>query len=303
VSGVLVTGASGFVGLPVLERLASRGEEVHAISTRARPPEVAGVCWHRADLADGAAVEELVEGLAPERLVHLAWCTEHGHYWRSPENVLWVGRSLQLLHAFVRRGGRRVVVLGTCAEYDWSSVGGSLSECASPLAPATPYGAAKDALRRVARAYTEQEGVELVWGRLFFPYGPREVPERLVPSVIRSLLSGEPVATGSSERIRDFMYVDDVADALAAILDSPVVGPVNIASGVPVTVGEVVERMARLTGRLELAGGGALPDRPGEPPMLLADVARLRDEVGFRPRWALADGLAASVRWWREHAQ
>lgn len=301
-SGVLVTGASGFIGLPVLEQLAGAGEKVHAISTRARPPVVAGVCWHRLDLADGAAAEDLVGRLAPERLVHLAWCTEHARFWRAPENLLWVARSLRLLHAFVRRGGRRVVVLGTCAEYDWSSVEGPLSEFTSPLAPATLYGTAKDALRRLACAYAEQEGVELAWGRLFFPYGPREAPGRLVPSVIRALLAGEPIATGSCEHGRDFMHVEDVAGAVVALLDSGVLGAVNIASGVHVTVGEVLEQIVHLTGRCELVRGGALPGRPGEPRLLLADVARLRDEVGFSPRWALSDGIAASVRWWQEHA-
>ncbi|MGD0455560.1 MAG: NAD(P)-dependent oxidoreductase [Solirubrobacteraceae bacterium] len=299
-SGVLVTGASGFVGLPVLERLVCAGAEVHALSTRARPPELPGVCWHRADLADRDEVDGLLDGIAPERLVHLAWCTEHGRFWRAPENVLWVQWSLQLVHAFVRRGGRRLLVLGTCAEYDWSSVEGPLSESASPLAPATLYGAAKDALRRVTHAYTEQEGVELAWGRLFFLYGPREAPGRLVPSVIRSLLAGEPVATGSGEQVRDFMHVEDVAGAVVALLDSPVVGAVNIASGAAVTVGELIDRIVQLLGRPELVRRGALPERAGEPRLLLADVARLRDEVGFRPHWALGDGLAASVRWWQE---
>jgi len=295
-----VTGASGFVGLPVLERLVCAGAEVHALSTRARPPELPGVCWHRADLADRDEVDGLLDGIAPERLVHLAWCTEHGRFWRAPENVLWVQWSLQLVHAFVRRGGRRLLVLGTCAEYDWSSVEGPLSESASPLAPATLYGAAKDALRRVTHAYTEQEGVELAWGRLFFLYGPREAPGRLVPSVIRSLLAGEPVATGSGEQVRDFMHVEDVAGAVVALLDSPVVGAVNIASGAAVTVGELIDRIVQLLGRPELVRRGALPERAGEPRLLLADVARLRDEVGFRPHWALGDGLAASVRWWQE---
>ncbi len=300
-SGVLVTGAGGFIGLPVLERLASAGEEVHALSRRERPPKVLGVCWHQVDLADHTAVDRLIGELTPERLVHLAWCTEHGRLWRAPENVLWVQRSLQLLHAFVRSGGRRLLVLGTCAEYDWSAVAGPLVESGSPLAPATLYGAAKDALRRVAGAYAEQEGVELAWGRLFFLYGPREDPGRLVPSVIRSLLAEQAIAIGSGERVRDFMHVEDVAAGVVALLDSPVVGAVNIASGAGVTVSDMVDRIVQLIGHPELVRRGALPDRPGEPRSLVADVARLRDEVGFHPRWTLADGLAGTVGWWEEH--
>lgn len=300
-TGVLVSGASGFVGLPVVERLAGSGEQVHALFTRVRPRELPGVCWHRLDLADYVAVEELIGRLSPERLIHLAWCTQQDSVWRAPENVLWVEHSLQLLYTFVRGGGRRAVLLGTCAEYDWSSADGPLGESASRLAPATLYGAAKDGLRRVARAYAEQEGVELAWARLFFLYGPREPPGRLVSSVVRSLLAGELVPTTSGEQVRDFMHVEDVAAGVVALLDSSVVGAVNIASGAGVSVGGVVDRIVQLIGRSELVRRGALPDRPAEPPLLLADVARLREEVGFRPRWSLQDGLAATVRWWEEN--
>jgi nucleoside-diphosphate-sugar epimerase len=297
---VLVSGAGGFVGLPLLAQLTRTDREVHALSTRARPSTPAGVHWHVLDLADGAAVEELMNELAPEQLVHLAWCTEHGRFWHVPENVVWVERSLQLMRAFVRRGGQRMVMLGTCAEYDWSSIDGPLAEASSPVAPATLYGIAKDALRRVAEGYAEQQGVELAWGRLFLLYGPREAPRRLVASVIRALLAGKPAETGSGERIRDFLHVEDAAGAVAALLDSSVVGAVNIASGVGLSVQELVDRIVEAVGPPKLVRRGALVDRAGEPLLLMADVSRLRDEVGYLPRWTLADGLLATVRWWEE---
>jgi nucleoside-diphosphate-sugar epimerase len=303
VTRVLVTGAGGFVGLPLLERLGGEGREVHALCTRA--PAVAApawVHWHRLDLFDAHALDALIGELAPDQLVHLAWCTEHGRFWRAQENVEWVAHSLALVRAFVRCGGRRLVMAGTCAEYDWSAVGSrALVEASSPLVPATLYGTAKDALRRVASAYAQQEQVELAWARLFFPYGPREARGRLVPSLIRSLLARQPAATGAGERARDFMYVEDVAGALAALLDSSVTGPVNIASGVRVTVAQLAKEVGRLTGHPGLLHVGALRDREPEPPLLLADVTRLREEVGYRPRWTLAEGLATTVRWWREH--
>ncbi len=295
---VLVTGAAGFIGLPLAAELARRGAEVHALSRRRSPPQVPGVRWHKADLADGARIEELMRELAPGRLVHLAWCMEHGRYWSAPENVAWVERSLCLMRAFVRHGGRRLLVLGTCAEYDWSAADRPLCESRSRVAPATLYGTAKDALRRVAGAYAEREGVELAWARPFFLYGPRELPERLVASVARSLLAEESVSTRRGAQVRDLLHVEDAAGALAALLDSTVTGEVNIASGVGVRVDEVVDRIAQLIGRPELIRRGALPDRPGEPPLLVADVARLREEVGYRSRWELPDGLAATVRWW-----
>ena len=299
---VLVSGGSGFLGMPLLARLVYAGKEVHALSTRARPAEPAGVRWHQLDLADHRAVEQAMRAVAPEQLVHLAWCTEHGRYWHAPENVEWVERSLQLTRAFVRHGGRRLVMLGTCAEYDWSTPAAAepLAESSAAIAPATLYGVAKDALRRVAGAFAAEQGVELAWGRLFFLYGPREDPRRLVPSVVRSLLGSQPVATSSGRQVRDFMHVDDAAGAIAALLDSSLIGAVNIASGAGVGVGEVIDRIVVSTGHAELVRRGALPDRPGDPPLLVADVARLRDEIGYRPRWTLADGLAATVRWWQQ---
>jgi nucleoside-diphosphate-sugar epimerase len=302
VTRVLVTGASGFVGRPVLVKLAKSGYEVHALSRRSSPVQMAGVRWHRIDLGNADAVGALVQDLRPERLVHMAWHVEHGSFWNASENVLWVERSLSLMRAFVGAGGRRAVVLGTCAEYDWTAAGEPLREMGSPLAPSTLYGVAKDALRRVMASYAEREGVELAWGRLFFLYGPYEVGARLVPSVIQALLAGEIMETTKGEQRRDFLHVEDVAGAVAALLDSTVSGPVNIASGQAVTVAEVVQLLARLIGRPELIRLGALTDRRGDPPLLVADVGRLRDEVGFRPSWTIADGLADAVRWWTERA-
>lgn len=299
---VLVTGGSGFIGLPLLAELMRRGQEVHALSSRATPPALEGVRWHRADLGDEASVRALLAELRPERLVHLAWYVEHGRFWSAPENVLWVERSLALLRAFAAAGGRRAVLLGTCAEYSWEDADEPLSELTSPLAPATLYGVAKDTLRRLASAYAQQEGFELAWGRLFFLYGPREAPARLVASVIRALLAGEPAETASGTQRRDFLHVDDVAGALAALLERPVVGPVNIASGNAVVLADVVDLIGRELGRPELVRRGALPDRPGEPPLLAADVTRLREEVAFCPLVSLEDGIAAAVAWWRERA-
>src|SRR5215207_5082472 len=91
--------------------------------------------------------------------------------------------SLALLRAFAAAGGRRAVVAGTSAEYDWHAVGRRCHERRTPLRPATLYGAAKHALHTAAAPYAEQVGFELAWGRVFFVYGPWEPEGRLVPSV------------------------------------------------------------------------------------------------------------------------
>jgi nucleoside-diphosphate-sugar epimerase len=152
----------------------------------------------------------------------------------------------------------------------------------------------------VAERFAEQAGFELAWGRIFFVYGPGEPDGRLVPSVGRGLLAGEPVPTTRGNQIRDFMHVEDVGRAFAALADGGLTGAVNVASGEPVTVREVVGELADAAGRPDLLRPGALPERKGDPPRLVADVSRLREEAGFTPRIGLADGLRGALDWLRE---
>lgn len=292
---VLVTGATGFIGRHAIPTLVAAGHEVHAV-THGRGGEGAGVTWHRADLLAGA---EVVADVAPEVLLHLAWYVEPGRFWTAPENVRWLEASLALLRAFQAAGGRRAVVAGTSAEYDWDAVEERCVERRTPLRPATLYGAAKHALHSVGASYAEEAGFELAWGRIFFVYGPGEPDGRLVPSVGRALIAGRPVPTTSGEQVRDFMHVQDVADAFVALVGSDATGPINIASGDPVTVREVVDSLADIAGRPELPRPGELTEREGDPPRLVADIARLRGEVGFAPRIGLREGLEGTLEWLR----
>jgi nucleoside-diphosphate-sugar epimerase len=293
----MLTGATGFVGAPTLGALAEAGHEVHAVARRSGP-ELDGATWHEADLLEGA---DVLDEVRPEILVHVAWYAEHGRFWDSRENVRWVEASLALLRAFVAAGGRRAVMVGTCAEYEWGGED-NLNEHDSPVRPATLYGACKEALHRLAAAQARESGFELAWGRLFFMYGPDEYPARLVPSVIRALLAGERAATTTGTQVRDFMHVEDVAMALVALTQSDVTGPVNIASGSPSSVADIVEKIGALTGAAHLIDRGARPTPDGEPARIVADVKRLEREVGYRPSISLGDGLRSTVDWWRGRA-
>lgn len=297
-SRVLVTGASGFIGSHAIAPLLAAGHEVHAVSSRA-PAADAGAIWHRANLLESA---EVIAAVRPDVLLHLAWYTEHGRFWTAPDNVRWVEASLALLRTFVAVGGRRAVLAGTCAEYDWSGEE-PLDESETPLRPATLYGAAKHALHVVAAAYAAQVELELAWGRVFFLYGPGEAPGRLVPAVARALLAAEPARTTAGTQVRDLLHVHDVAAAFAALVDSDVSGAVNVASGKGIALREVIELVAHVAGRPELLELGALDSRSGEPERLVADVTRLREEVGLRPRVNLPEGIESTVEWWRSRGQ
>jgi nucleoside-diphosphate-sugar epimerase len=293
VSRVLLTGATGFVGRHALTALSDAGHEVHALARR-RGADAPGVIWHEVDLLAGC---EIVGEIEPEILVHLAWYAEHGSFWSSPENVRWVQASLALLRAFAAAGGRRAVMAGTCAEYEWSR---EVYREDAPLAPATLYGAAKHGLHTVAAAYAEQAGLSLAWGRLFFLYGPHEDPRRFVPSIIVPLLRGEPAQMTAGNQRRDFLHTSDAGAAFAALAGSELEGAINVASGEAVELREIAERIAERTGRRELLQIGARPTPAGEPPALLADVGRLRDQIGWSPETGLDDGLDGVLAWWRQ---
>jgi nucleoside-diphosphate-sugar epimerase len=297
VSRVLVTGAGGFIGRHALAPLTGRELEVHAVSSRDREDEP-GVRWHRADLLDPGAAAPLIDEVRPTHLLHFAWYAEHGKFWTSTENVRWVEASLRLLRAFAEAGGERAVLAGTCTEYEW---GGEepLSERSSAVRPATLYGSAKHGLHSVAAAYARERGIGLAWGRIFFLYGPGEHPDRLVASLTRAMIEGRAAPTSSGELVRDFLHVADVADAFVALLESDVDGAVNIASGQGAAIREVGERLGALTERPELLRVGELPPRPGDPQRVVADASRLRDEVGWAPRYDLDSGLRHTVEWWR----
>jgi nucleoside-diphosphate-sugar epimerase len=300
---VLLTGATGFIGSRAIEPLLAAGYQIHALARR--PGNSTGVSWHAVDLLDDGATAQLVSELSAEYLLHFAWYTEHGSFWGSPENLSWVVASLRLLRAFHEAGGRRAVMAGTCAEYDWSDTSEPCRElerasgAATPERPATFYGAAKHATRIVAGAYAGEVGLSLAWGRVFLLYGPGEDERRLVPQVARALLGATEVQTSDGTQIRDFMHVEDVARGFVALLGSAVEGPVNVASGEGVEIARVLQLIGDATGRPDLLRLGALPRRAGEPQRLVADSGRLRTEVGFEPRIALEDGIAETVDWWR----
>jgi nucleoside-diphosphate-sugar epimerase len=300
---VLVTGASGFVGRRALAPLLARGFEVHAVGRAARAPAGTpeAVVWHGADLLDAGARRALVAEVGASHLLHLAWYAEPGAFWTARDNAPWVAATIGLVDQFAAAGGERAVLAGSCAEYDWDGPQPLREDAA--IAPATYYGVCKDATRRVCAGLADVAGLRFAWGRIFFLYGPGEDRRRLVASVASRLVRGERAPTSAGTQLRDFLHVDDVAGAFAALVDSGVEGAVNVASGEGVAVRAIAERLAAAAGHPELLDVGAVAQRPGDPPEVTADVARLRDEVGFAPALSLRDGLEQTVAWWRDQTR
>jgi nucleoside-diphosphate-sugar epimerase len=293
---VLVTGATGFIGQHALEPLVERGFHVHAVSSKRVVPRVSAVAWHTVDLFEPDSVRALLDTVRPSHLLHFAWSMVPGGSAPAEENLRWVNATLDLARSFAASGGERAVMAGSCAEYDWRY--GYCDEQLTPLAPRTHYGVCKNAVRAVCDAYFADSGISFGWGRIFFVYGPHEPLPRLVPSIVSSLKKQQPAKCTHGEQMRDYLHVEDVAGACVALLDTDVRGPVNIASGQPVTLRDIAEHIARRLNAEPLLRMGAVPAAPDDPPMLVADVRRLANDVGWKPRHSLQSGLDHTIGWW-----
>jgi nucleoside-diphosphate-sugar epimerase len=153
----------------------------------------------------------------------------------------------------------------------------------------------------MTESFARQMNISAAWGRIFFLFGPHEHPSRLVASVTRSLLRGERARCSHGEQVRDLLYVQDVADAFVALLESDVSGPVNIASGQPVRLKEVIYRIGEKIGREDLIELGAIAAPANDPPSLVAETIRLNREVGWSPQHSLDEGLESTISWWKNH--
>ena len=298
---VLLTGATGFIGRQALLPLIARGFDVHC-TYRTDKPEIISdeknVTWHRTDLLNNNDIENLFESVSPAYLLHLAWDVTSGSYLESTNNFNWLVSSLHLLHEFAESGGRRAVCAGTCFEYDLRY--GYCTENLTPTVPSTYYGSCKHQLQSIGEKYAEKAGFDFAWGRIFYPYGPYEYPTRLVPSVIKSLLNGEIAQCTHGNQVRDFLHVVDIADAFVTILNSHVNGVINIGSGKPVSIKELVLQIAKNLGKEEDIRLGALPARENEPPFIVGDTNRLKNEVQWCQKYSLEEGILDTILWWKK---
>jgi nucleoside-diphosphate-sugar epimerase len=152
-------------------------------------------------------------------------------------------------------------------------------------------------------SYAQTHNMSSAWPRVFFLYGPNEHPDRLVSSVIRALLLDKEARCSHGKQIRDYLFVQDVADAIGSLLDSDVEGAVNIGSGQPIVLKDIVITLGRMLDRPDLIKLGAIPSRSNDAPLVIADVGHLSTALPWRPRYSLEEGLRQTIAWWRDHGE
>jgi nucleoside-diphosphate-sugar epimerase len=296
----LVTGGGGFVGARAVRALTTEGRQVAVI---ARPGES---LWRladlegrfeaiEADLADRDRMAGIVRDWRPDAALHCAWYVEPGLYPESPKNIDCLMQSVRLAEDLIAASCRRIVMVGTCAEYDTDA--GFLRED-GPVRPATLYAATKLATRLIVERLAERSGAALAWARLFYLYGPDEDPRRLIPALIRALLEGREFPATDGEQVRDYLHIDDAAAGLAELVGNGVPGVFNICSGEGIRLRRIMQMIGDQMGKAELIRFGSQPRRDWEPPFICGDNSRMRS-LGWRPGRDLAVGLRETIEYWR----
>lgn len=283
---IFVTGGTGFVGSEIVKETLSRGHNVAVLSRNngSKIPE-------GALLVEGSLEQcpwDKVANFKPDVCIHSAWITTPGVYLESPKNHEWYAKSLRFLLQLPAVGVKAIYAFGTCLEYEAAVA--PLEEDA-PTNPTITYARCKADLYSDLQKLLPKK-VSLGWFRLFYPYGENEPQEKLVTMASRHLINGQKVFLKSPHDRVDFIHVSDVAVAVLASCEAEFTGSINIGSGVPLTVLEIVSKIADITGNRELVEWA-----PGLPKLesgRIASVKRLR-AIGWAPLIPIDAGLKTVI--------
>lgn len=314
---VLVTGAAGFIGSWLTERLLERGDEVVGLDNfdpfydRAIKEQNLEIAREHAafrmvegDLRDRADVSALFGDGEFDAVVHLAakagvrpsLADPAGYY----ETNL-VGTS-NLLEEMREAGCRRLVFASSSSVYG-NNRKVPFHEDDRVDAPISPYAATKKAGEDLCHVYHAVHGFSILALRFFTAYGPRQRPEMAIHAFTRWLFAGEPIPVfGDGSMERDFTYIDDVVDGVVSAVDR-VLGAdafdiVNLGESEPIRLSRLVAALERATGREAVIDRRAVP--PGDVDRTFADVSRARDLLGYEPRVGIDEGLRRFVEWYRQ---
>lgn len=300
---LLVTGAAGFIGSHLVERLVADGHTVTGLDALRRPGaerNLRAVRDHpgfRLVVGDVLEVDLAALLLGVDGVFHLggrpgvrdSWGVEFPSYVR--DNLL---ATQRLAEAAVAVGGVRIVFASTSSVYGTAPM--PFRE-EGPTRPVSPYGVSKLAAEVLLAAYAANFGLPVVVLRYFTVYGPRQRPDMAFAKWFRAVPLGEEIALYGQESRRDFTYVQDAVEATVRALAAPPGRTYNVASGAPIQVDQAVREIGAVCGRAAVVR--LVPRPAGDPPATSADIDAARRDLGYRPRTALPEGLRRQWEWMR----
>jgi dTDP-glucose 4,6-dehydratase len=323
---ILVTGGAGFIGSAVVRLAVARGHEVvnlDALTYAANLANVAPVAqsnlysFEHADIRDRATLDRIFATHRPDAVMHLA---AESHVDRSIDgpgdfietNITGTFNLLEAARSYWVRSGKPEVFrfhhISTDEVFGSLGTEGQFTE-ETPYDPRSPYSASKAASDHLVRAWHETYGLPVVLTNCSNNYGPYHFPEKLIPVVILNALHGKPIPVyGKGENVRDWLYVEDHADALLLVLAKGAVGRSYNIGGenerrnidLVRTICTLLDHMApRATPYASLIT--FVTDRPGHDARYAIDPARIRQELGWRPSVTVEEGLRRTVRWYLDN--
>jgi UDP-glucose 4-epimerase len=304
VRSVLITGGGGMIGAHLVRRCLQDGQQV-TVTTRSHrcPDRLAGVADRiqvlQVELCDLDVVRAALNGAKPDVVVHLASTAFNPPPTTALHLEVNVLGLANLLEAVRDRPGLRVVHTGSAAQY---GDGDDLSENMAER-PTTWLGISKSCAASVLHGAGRMFGLETVELRLFTPFGPGERAGRLIPHTILSALRGDTVTLGDGRPERDYIYIDDVVDAIVRAMSRPLPpsAVMNIGSGIGRSVAAVADRILELMGRPVSLRLGARPARADEIWKASANIVRAKALLGWQPRVDFDEGLRRTIDWFRAH--
>lgn len=303
---ILITGATGFVGSCLTHRLIREDCDLHIIKREQsniwRIKDILNrVVVHNVDLIDADSLEKLVKRIKPEIIFHTA---TYGSYpfQRDVNKIIQTNMmgTVNLVNVCLKVGFNIFVNTGSSSEYGAKSKPMNETDL---LEPNDNYGVAKASATLFCQAKARSEGLPIVTLRLFSPYGYYEELARLVPSVIISCLTGKNPKVSSPEPVRDFVFIEDVLDAYIKAANVPNAGGeiFNIGYGQQHSVGEVVNKIIKLTGVKVNSEWGVIPKRIDEPTVWQADISKAKDILKWEPKHNLEEGLNKTIKWFEKN--
>ena len=295
-SEILLTGHTGFIGRHVVVELLRRGYKVCGVSNNQKLPDQEGLRQINLNLLSEEDRKVFFENNNFKKMIHLAWYIGPKCH-VSNINIDWLSASLNLLKLFYEHGGETFQCNGTVSEYDFSF--GYLQENKTPLKNASLHGLCKSSFFEITEQFCKQNNIKFKWSRCFNLYGPFERNTRLMPSVINSCLKGEDVKVSDCLKFQDYLHVEDTARGIVDVFEGEIEGAVNICSGKPVQLREIVNKIAEYTDFKGQILWGAIPAAFGDD-LVVGNNEKLKS-IGWEPKYSLEDGLKQTINWWRNN--